>query len=64
MGAAVAAIQGLERGRWCFIAGGRDKGGDYGPLRREVEDRGAGVWCSSARRPISIEAALAGAAPS
>lgn len=61
VGAAVAAVEGLEQ-RALLIVGGRDKGGDYEPLRRQVEEkvRAVVIIGEAADR---IEAALDGAAP-
>lgn len=45
VGAAVAAIDGLDDvdGRVVLVAGGKDKGGSYAPLRAAMEARGRGV---------------------
>ncbi|MBI2893036.1 MAG: UDP-N-acetylmuramoyl-L-alanine--D-glutamate ligase [Deltaproteobacteria bacterium] len=42
VGAAVKALEGIC-GRAVLIAGGRDKGGDYGPLRDQVERKARAV---------------------
>jgi len=42
VGAAAAALEGLEA-KAVLIAGGRDKGGDYGPLRDQLEAKGRAV---------------------
>ncbi len=43
VGAAVAALEGLEEARAVLIAGGRDKLGDYEPLVRALAERGRAV---------------------
>jgi len=40
VGATVAALLGLDEGRAVLIAGGRDKGGSYGPLVDALRQRG------------------------
>ncbi|MEM1032589.1 MAG: UDP-N-acetylmuramoyl-L-alanine--D-glutamate ligase [Myxococcota bacterium] len=43
VGAAVAAVDGLEEARVVLIAGGRDKGGSYAPLIEAMARRGRGL---------------------
>jgi UDP-N-acetylmuramoylalanine--D-glutamate ligase len=43
VGAAVAALEGLREPRAVLIAGGRDKGGSYGPLVEALERKGRAV---------------------
>ncbi|HEY6878296.1 MAG TPA: UDP-N-acetylmuramoyl-L-alanine--D-glutamate ligase, partial [Polyangiales bacterium] len=45
VGASVAALQGFARGKTkvVLIAGGKDKGGSYAPLREALEKTGAGL---------------------
>jgi UDP-N-acetylmuramoylalanine--D-glutamate ligase len=45
VGAAVAALEGLSglRGKVILLAGGKDKGGSYAPLRARMEDVGRAV---------------------
>jgi UDP-N-acetylmuramoylalanine--D-glutamate ligase len=40
VGASVAALKGLAEARAVLIAGGRDKGGDYGPLVEALREKG------------------------
>lgn len=63
VGATVAALDGLapEVKRIVLIAGGKDKGGDYAPLRARLQACGRAVVLIGEARPI-IERALAGAA--
>jgi UDP-N-acetylmuramoylalanine--D-glutamate ligase len=63
VGASVAAIDGLAPSvqRIVLIAGGKDKGGDYGPLRDRLAQSARAVVLIGEARPI-IERALAGAA--
>lgn len=58
VGAAVAALLGMDR-PVVLIAGGRDKGGDYGPLREQVLQRARAVVLIGEAAPL-IEKALAG----
>ncbi|MET0386955.1 MAG: UDP-N-acetylmuramoyl-L-alanine--D-glutamate ligase [Polyangiales bacterium] len=62
VGASVAALDGLAPSveRVVLIAGGRDKGGDYGPLRERLAKCGRAVVVIGEARPI-IARALAGA---
>jgi len=62
VGAAVAAMDGLAPSaqRIVLIAGGKDKGGDYTPLRERLERSGRGVVLIGEARPI-LERALSGA---
>jgi UDP-N-acetylmuramoylalanine--D-glutamate ligase len=62
VGATVAALDGLapEVKRIVLIAGGKDKGGDYGPMRERLSACGRAVVLIGEARPI-IERALAGA---
>jgi UDP-N-acetylmuramoylalanine--D-glutamate ligase len=60
VGAAVAALEGLDRPA-VLIAGGKDKGGDYGPLRAQIERKVRAVVLIGEATPI-IERALAGVA--
>jgi UDP-N-acetylmuramoylalanine--D-glutamate ligase len=62
VGATMAALDGLapEVQRIVLIAGGKDKGGDYGPLRDRLAACGRAVVLIGEARPI-IERALAGA---
>jgi UDP-N-acetylmuramoylalanine--D-glutamate ligase len=43
VGAAVTALEGLREARAVLIAGGRDKGGTYGPLVRALGRKGRGA---------------------
>jgi UDP-N-acetylmuramoylalanine--D-glutamate ligase len=63
VGASVAALDGLAGSveRVVLIAGGKDKGGDYAPLRQRLERSGRAVVLIGEARPI-IARALAGAA--
>jgi UDP-N-acetylmuramoylalanine--D-glutamate ligase len=63
VGAAVAALDGFAEGgqRVVLIAGGKDKGGDYGPLRQRLRDVGRGVVLIGEATPI-IRGALSGEA--
>jgi UDP-N-acetylmuramoylalanine--D-glutamate ligase len=63
VGASVAALDGLAPGvrRVVLIAGGKDKGGDYAPLRERLAACGGGVVLIGEARPI-LRRALAGAA--
>jgi UDP-N-acetylmuramoylalanine--D-glutamate ligase len=63
VGASVAAIDGLAPSvdRIVLIAGGKDKGGDYGPLRDRLAQSARAVVLIGEARPI-IERALKGAA--
>jgi UDP-N-acetylmuramoylalanine--D-glutamate ligase len=63
VGASVAALDGLAPNvdRIVLIAGGKDKGGDYAPLRERLQKCARGVVLIGAARPI-IARALAGAA--
>jgi UDP-N-acetylmuramoylalanine--D-glutamate ligase len=60
VGATVAALDGLSPSvpRIVLIAGGKDKGGDYGPLRDRLRDTARAVVLIGEARPI-IEGALA-----
>lgn len=58
VGAAVAALLGMDR-PVVLIAGGRDKGGDYGPLREQVSQRARAVVLIGEAAPV-IEKALTG----
>jgi UDP-N-acetylmuramoylalanine--D-glutamate ligase len=40
VGASVAALKGLAEARAVLVAGGRDKGGDYGPLVEALRSKG------------------------
>ncbi|HKU41992.1 MAG TPA: UDP-N-acetylmuramoyl-L-alanine--D-glutamate ligase [Polyangiales bacterium] len=62
VGATVAALDGLapEVQRIVLIAGGKDKGGDYAPMRERLARCGRAVVLIGEARPI-IERALAGA---
>ena len=62
VGATVAALDGLapEVDRIVLIAGGKDKGGDYGPMVQRLRACGRAVVLIGEARPI-IEKALAGA---
>jgi UDP-N-acetylmuramoylalanine--D-glutamate ligase len=62
VGASVAALDGLAASveRIVLIAGGKDKGGDYGPLRARLEDCARAVVTIGEARPI-IARALRGA---
>jgi UDP-N-acetylmuramoylalanine--D-glutamate ligase len=61
VGAAVAAIDGLSDrdGKIVLIAGGRDKGGAYGPLAARMRNHGRGVVLLGEAAPL-IRAALSG----
>jgi UDP-N-acetylmuramoylalanine--D-glutamate ligase len=63
VGATVAALEGLAPSakRIVLIAGGKDKGGDYGPMRERLAACARAVVVIGEARPI-IERALAGAA--
>lgn len=51
--AAVAALRSVEADRIVLIAGGRDKGGSYGPLARALTERGrAAVLLGEAVEPM------------
>jgi UDP-N-acetylmuramoylalanine--D-glutamate ligase len=62
VGASVAAIIGLGRQnrRVVLIAGGKDKGGSYAPLREVMEQHGSGLILIGEATPL-IEAAFDGA---
>ena len=55
---AVAAIDGLAdtEGRLVLIAGGKDKGGSYGPLRERMAARGRGLVLIGEAAPLIREA--------
>ncbi len=58
VGAAVAAVRGLGRQgvRVVLIAGGKDKGGSYGPLREVMQEHGRGlVLLGEASQQIETE---------
>jgi UDP-N-acetylmuramoylalanine--D-glutamate ligase len=59
---AVLAALGQVEGKAVLIAGGRDKGDDYGLLRQSVEEKARHVVLIGESAPL-IEAALAGAVP-
>lgn len=59
VGAAVAALDGLDR-RVVLIAGGKDKGGSYGPLVDRMKQKGRAVVLIGEAAPI-IERAFQGA---
>jgi UDP-N-acetylmuramoylalanine--D-glutamate ligase len=61
VGATVAALDGLAPSvkRIVLIAGGKDKGGDYAPLRARLESCARAVILIGEARPI-IQRALAG----
>jgi len=61
VGAAVKALEGVS-GKAVLIAGGRDKGGDYGPLRDEVARKARAVVLLGEAADL-MDRALAGAAP-
>lgn len=61
VGAAVKALEGVT-GKAVLIAGGRDKGGDYGPLRDEIARKARAVVLLGEAADL-MEGALAGAAP-
>ena len=61
VGAAVKALEGVT-GKAVLIAGGRDKGGDYGPLRAEVVRKARAVVLLGEAADL-MATALAGAAP-
>ena len=61
VGAAVAALLGMDR-PVVLIAGGRDKGGDYGPLREQVVQRARAVVLIGEAATL-MEEALAGPVP-
>jgi UDP-N-acetylmuramoylalanine--D-glutamate ligase len=62
VGASVTAIRGIAEKKVVLIAGGRDKGGSYGPLVDALRDRGrAAVLIGEASD--AIEKAIAGALP-
>jgi UDP-N-acetylmuramoylalanine--D-glutamate ligase len=54
VGASVTALRGLGEPRAVLIAGGRDKGGSYGPLVAALREKGrAAVLIGEARRAIA-----------
>jgi UDP-N-acetylmuramoylalanine--D-glutamate ligase len=66
VGAAVAALVGLAEARAVLVAGGRDKGGDYGPLVEALRAKGralvvlgeaAGRIAEAARGALPVERA-------
>jgi UDP-N-acetylmuramoylalanine--D-glutamate ligase len=61
VGAAVKALEGVA-GKAVLIAGGRDKGGDYAPLRAEVARKARAVVLLGEAADL-MDHALAGAAP-
>jgi UDP-N-acetylmuramoylalanine--D-glutamate ligase len=63
VGAAAAALDGLDdgRGRVVLIAGGRDKGGSYAPLRERMDGIGRAVVTIGEAAPL-VEAAFEGSA--
>lgn len=62
VGAAVTALLGLSEPKVVLIAGGRDKGGSYAPLRDAVAKKGRAVVVIGEAAP-RIRDALAGAVP-
>jgi UDP-N-acetylmuramoylalanine--D-glutamate ligase len=62
VGASVAALEGLapDVQKIVLIAGGKDKGGDYGPLRNRLQTCARAVVLIGAARPLIVRA-LAGA---
>ncbi|HKP60765.1 MAG TPA: cyanophycin synthetase, partial [Polyangiales bacterium] len=60
VGATVAALDGLAPQRIVLIAGGKDKGGDYAPMRDRLAACGRAVVLIGEARPI-IQRALTGA---
>jgi UDP-N-acetylmuramoylalanine--D-glutamate ligase len=62
VGATVAALEGFAQAgkRVVLIAGGKDKGGDYAPMRALLTQVGRGVVLIGEAKPI-IRAALSGA---
>jgi len=62
VGAAVAALRGLQEGRAVLIAGGRDKLGDYAPLVAALHDRGRALILLG-EAASRIEAAARGVLP-
>jgi len=58
VGAAVAAIDGLRelRGKVVLLAGGKDKGGSYAPLRERMEEAGRAVVLIGEAAPLIAEA--------
>jgi UDP-N-acetylmuramoylalanine--D-glutamate ligase len=61
VGAAAAALDGLAdlRGKVVLVAGGKDKGGSYAPLRERMATRGRAMVLIGEAAPL-IRAALAG----
>jgi UDP-N-acetylmuramoylalanine--D-glutamate ligase len=62
VGASVAALKGLAEARGVLIAGGRDKGGDYGPLVEALRTKGRALVLIG-EAADRIERAAAGALP-
>ncbi|MBC7171167.1 MAG: hypothetical protein H5U40_02005 [Polyangiaceae bacterium] len=62
VGAAVAALDGLAdiAGKVVLLAGGKDKGGSYAPLRERMEAKGRAIVLLGEAAPI-IESAMKGA---
>ncbi len=57
VGAAVAAIEGLDEASLVLIAGGKDKGGSYEPLVRALVARGGSLVVLGQAAPLIVEAA-------
>ena len=60
VGAAVTAVSGLAETRVVLVAGGRDKGGSYGPLMEALRGKGCGLVLIG-EAAVAIETAARGA---
>ncbi|MBI2395438.1 MAG: UDP-N-acetylmuramoyl-L-alanine--D-glutamate ligase [Deltaproteobacteria bacterium] len=64
VGASVTALLGLREPRGVLIAGGRDKGGSYGPLVAALGEKGRGVVVIGEAADLIADAVLRGLGPS
>lgn len=62
VGASVTAVQGMREPKVVLIAGGKDKGGSYGPLADAMRERGRAAILIGEATPL-IEGALEGVVP-
>ena len=62
VGAAVTAVRGISEEKVVLVAGGRDKGGSYGPLALALRERGRAVVLLGEASAL-IEAAIGDAVP-
>lgn len=62
VGAAVTAVRGVREARVVLVAGGRDKGGSYGPLVEALRDKGRAAVLVGEAAPL-LRDAIGGAVP-